>query len=125
VELLLEVFFELLLQLVAEFLIEAGFQAWSGPSRESRPILAFLGHAVLGAVLGWITLLVFPTLFIQSPMWQKVNLAVTPVLAGLTMSALGWVRRKQGKTLVRLDRFSYGFVFAFAMALVRYLGAAQ
>jgi hypothetical protein len=67
----------------------------------------------------------FPMLFIRSVAWQKVNLVATPVLAGLAMSALGALRRRQGKVVLRIDRFSYGFVFAFAMALVRFLGASR
>jgi len=127
-ELLLEFLFELLLQLVTEVLLEAGVRAWAesfGSSRESRPILAFLGYAAVGATLGGLSLLMFPSLFIRSFTWQRINLVTTPVIAGLAMSALGWLRRQQGRELVRLDRFSYGFVFAFAMALVRYVWAAR
>jgi hypothetical protein len=41
------------------------------------------------------------------------------------MAALGWLRLRQGRDLVRLDRFSYGFVFALSMAFVRYVWAAR
>jgi hypothetical protein len=40
------------------------------------------------------------------------------------MMLLGWFRLKKGQELVRLDRFGYAFVFAFAMALVRFIWAA-
>jgi len=42
-------------------------------------------------------------------------------LAGFAMSAIGWIRRRQGKLLIRLETFSAGFIFAFAMALIRLL----
>jgi hypothetical protein len=128
VEFVVELLFEFLLQLVAEVLLETGIQAWidkAGTSREPSPVLAFLGYAFLGAALGWLSLALFPMLFIRSIAWQKVNLVATPVLAGLAMSGLGWLRRRQGKVVLRIDRFSYGFVFAFAMALVRFLGASR
>jgi hypothetical protein len=128
VEFLVELFFEFLLQLVAEVLLEAGIQVWvdrAGTYREPRPVLAFLGYATLGVALGWLSLVMFPMLFIRSVAWQKVNLVATPVLAGLAMSALGALRRRQGKVVLRIDRFSYGFVFALAMALVRFLGASR
>lgn len=33
---------------------------------------------------------------------------------------LGRMRRRQGKELIRLDSFMYGFVFALAMTLIRF-----
>ena len=39
------------------------------------------------------------------------------------MVLVGRVRQKKGQNLVRLDRFGYAFVFAFAMALVRFIWA--
>ena len=52
---------------------------------------------------------------------RVVNLVVTPVVAGAAMSAFGAWRRKRGEELLRLDRFAYAMVFAFAMAVVRFV----
>ena len=57
--------------------------------------------------------------------WAVVaGLAVTPVLAGLAMGVLGAWRQRRGQELLRLDRFAYGYLFALALALVRFVLAA-
>lgn len=39
---------------------------------------------------------------------------------GLLMSAMGTWRRRRGEELLRIDRFAYGYVFALALAIVRF-----
>jgi len=66
--------------------------------------------------------LVFPRSLIGSAGLRAANLLVAPVVAGGIMMLIGRARNKRGQTLVRLDRFGYAFVFAFAMAAVRFIG---
>ena len=90
--------------------------------REStHPDLALVGYALFGIGLGAVSLWAFPDLFIEARWLRVVNLMVTPVLAGLAMSALGALRRRRGMDLVALDTFRCGFAFAFGMALVRFI----
>jgi hypothetical protein len=78
----------------------------------------FLGF---GLFVGWLSILIFPKAFVRSSNLHGISLLITPVLAGFTMSALGWIRLRQGRKLIRLETFSCGFVFAFAMAVIRLL----
>jgi hypothetical protein len=122
IEFLVEVLGEVLIQLVGELLVELGGHAL--PKGESRkpadPWLATLFYAVIGALLGWLSLLVFPTHLTPVGLWRGLNLIASPVLAGLCMSLLGAWRKGRGQELIRLDRFLCGFVFALAFALVRF-----
>jgi hypothetical protein len=52
------------------------------------------------------------------------NLVFTPLAVGGIMSAIGAWRARRGDGLLRIDRFSYGYLFAFAVAAVRYKFAA-
>jgi hypothetical protein len=52
-----------------------------------------------------------------------VNLVVVPVLVGLVMVLLGAWRARRGDTVLRIDRFSYGYLFALALAAVRFFCA--
>ena len=61
---------------------------------------------------------------IDNPLFREINLFATPVACGLVMMMVGKFRLKKGQDLVRLDQFGYAFVFAFAMALVRFIWAA-
>lgn len=57
-----------------------------------------------------------------SPMAILADLILTPIAAGAVMAALGAGRRRRDQELIRLNRFPYGFLFAFAMAVVRFAG---
>jgi len=114
---------ELLVQLIGQLLVEVCFrsivEAFKRPP--ASPALAALGHFLLGAAAGGISLFGFPALFIR-PMWaQWLNLLLTPIVAGGAMAGLGWIRQKKGQTVIRLETFAYGSLFAFSMALVRFL----
>lgn len=119
---LLQVFGEIFLQIVIEALVEFGLQGLREPFRRAKPLhplLAAAGYALLGAAAGAISLWIFPQRFIATPWLRTLNLVITPIAAGAVMSAIGMWRRKNDKELIRLDRFAYGFLFAFAMAIVR------
>ncbi len=120
-ELLFEICGEFLLQIVFELLAEFGLHSLSEPfRRKPHPVVAFIGYGLLGALAGGLSLWLFPGLFIASPTAQLANLLISPALAGLAMASVGAWRAKRGQTLLRMDRYAYGFLFAFAMALVRY-----
>ena len=119
-EILLEVFGELLLQVAAEVLFELGLHSLAAPfKRAVNPYLASIGYVVFGAAAGALSLWAAPTLFIASHAARIVNVVVTPVLAGGVMMAIGAWRRRHDQEPVLLDRFAYGYLFALVMALVR------
>jgi hypothetical protein len=128
VELLFEVLFqfggEFLIQLFVELLAELGIhekgRRKKGPM---NPFIATSGLILCGAAAGGLSLLIFPHSPIADPDLRLANLFVTPVLLGAAMMLVGKAREKKGQDLVRLDRFGYAFVFAFAMALVRFVWA--
>jgi hypothetical protein len=123
---LLEFLAEIVLQVVFEWLAEFGFQAVKAPFQggsKASPVVAVFGYAIFGAVAGGLSLLVFPSSFVASHTMRVVNLVVTPVASGALMSVLGSWRRRRGQELIRLDRFAYGMVFAFAMSVVRFVFA--
>ena len=117
---------EMVLQVVFEIVAEIMGHAVREPFKRKplHPALAALGYALMGAVAGGVSLLIFPHSFVDSEILRGVNLIFTPVMAGLAMAAIGRWRDKRDQDLIRLDRFSYGFLFAFTMALVRFFGVA-
>jgi hypothetical protein len=114
---------ELFLQFILEGLVEVGLRQIDGSIRRPRPFhpaLATIGYAMLGASAGGFSLWLVPALLIDSDWLKIVNLIATPTAAGAVMAMLGAWRRRRGQALIRLDRFGYGFVFALAMAIVRF-----
>jgi hypothetical protein len=121
VEFLLQLLGEFLLQVVGEALVELGLHSLAEPFRRPpNPWLAAVGYAVFGAVAGGLSLLVLPSHLTPSGAARIANLVLTPIAVGGCMSALGAWRAKRGQPLLRIDRFSYGYVFALCLALVRY-----
>jgi hypothetical protein len=123
-EVLFEIFGEVLIQLLFECLAELGVRSLADTLEKPRhPLLSTIGFALWGALAGGLSLLIFPHSAIASAPLRRANLVVTPIIVGLAMMLIGRVRSKKGQDLVRLDRFGYAFVFAFAMALVRFVWA--
>ncbi|KRA75787.1 hypothetical protein ASD78_07415 [Lysobacter sp. Root667] len=120
-EFLFELIVELILQIVGEVLIEIGLHSMAKPLRKRPdPWLAALGYALLGAFVGWLSLLVFPDHLMREEHWRIANLILTPLLAGAALAWLGAWRAKRGQMQLRIDRFSYAYLFALCMALVRF-----
>lgn len=117
---------ELLLELVFELLAEFGLRSLGAPFRPAReisPWVAAPGYLIYGALAGALSVWLFPAPLLVAKWAQIANLAITPLAAGGVMALLGAWRRRRGQPLLRLDRFSYGALFALAMVLVRYVFA--
>jgi len=120
-EFLIEILGEFVLQFLGEVLLEVGLQALVAPFRkESSAFLAAVGYAVFGAVLGALSLLVFPHYLMADKSLRVANAALSPIVAGMGMAAVGAWREKRGQVVLRIDRFSYGYVFALAFGLIRF-----
>ncbi len=116
---LLEVLAELLLQL----LFELGARSLAVPLQRKtpwHPAWAALGYIGAGAAAGGLSLWLFPALWVTTPGLRLANLVVTPILSGAVMAGLGALRARRNAPTVTLDRFAYGYLFALAMAGVRY-----
>ena len=112
---------EVLLQVLFEALAELGLHSIREPFRKPpNPWVAAVGYALFGAIGGGLSLWVFPSLFMASHVAQVANLLLAPIAAGAAMAAIGAWRRRRDQELIRIDRFAYGYLFALAMAAVRF-----
>jgi hypothetical protein len=117
---LLQICLEFLVQVFAELLAEVGIRGmWARFKGTPSWMMAAAGYAILGALAGLASVLVVPAL-LAAPHLRIANLVVTPILAGASMCLVGAWRLRREQELVRLDRFAYGYLFALAMALVRF-----
>ena len=121
-EILIQLVGELLLQIVADMLFELGIRSVGRALKRNlaSPVLAAIGYILLGFAAGGISLLILPKHLIQVQWLKFLSLAAVPTAAGMAMSLVGRLRRRQGTELIRLDTFVYGFVFALAMTLIRF-----
>lgn len=123
-ELIIEFVLEFLLQFAGELILELIIRGGSKiPWVNNVANNLLLGVIVLfpiGAFMGWFSLLFFPEAFVRSESLHGISLVITPVLAGSAMAAIGWIRERRGKPVVRIESFWFGFALAFGIALVRF-----
>jgi uncharacterized membrane protein len=120
-EILFELLAELLFQIVGEVLVELGLHAIAAPFRRKPNVwLAMLGYALLGALVGALSLWAVPNHLTRDGWPRLANLLFTPLLAGSVMALLGRWRARRGDTVLRIDRFACGYLFALAVAVVRF-----
>ena len=88
---------------------------------DDRPVLSAVGYFLLGAGAGGLSLIWFPSPLVHPSRFHGISLILSPLLTGLLMALLGTILRKHNKRTVNLESFGYGYVFAFGMALVRFI----
>jgi hypothetical protein len=111
-----QIFFELLTSLGWEALKDS-----VRTERESNPLLAGFGHLLMGLLAGVISVLVFGIRLVPRPVVPGVSLVLSPIATGLAMHTIGEWWRERGRDRPALFSFWAGAIFAFGMALVRFV----
>lgn len=123
-EILIEIIFEFIIQLFAEGIAELlvrGIGIVLGDKKPTQNGLTFFAYIGLGILFGGISLAMKREHFIIDPTLRIMNLIFTPVFIGLIMSWRGKSLKKKEAKTIKLDSFTYGFIFSFTIALIRYL----
>jgi len=119
-----EIFFEAAFEFVVESLgslVLRGVAMVFETSEFKNPLQACIGYAFFGGVAGGLSLLFFPHPLVHPSRVPGLSVIISPVLAGLGMSLVGSTLRKRNKKAMQIESFSYGFAFAFGMAIIRFL----
>jgi hypothetical protein len=132
---LLSVLFEIVGDFLLQFLMETLFgsvgeavgkatRPKGGKPPVPRPFwVRLMAAAIFGAAAGGISLLGLPSSLLKSDALRLASLIVSPLLAGLTMAAIGRWRENRNRPRIALQRFSTAWLFAFALAGVRFFFA--
>lgn len=129
---MIEFIFELLVQLIFETLGEVVFElatslGWESlkdqtrTKREATPLLASIGQFLMGVVAGVLSLVLFGTRLTRRFLFPGISLVVSPLGTGIVMHWLGGFWESRGRDRPVLFTFRAGAIFAFGMALVRFL----
>jgi hypothetical protein len=124
IEFLFEFILEFLFETILQIAVELGWGSIKHAMRKTRkanPILAAIGIAIIGAGLGLIGSGIFPNRLIKPSPWPGLSLVLAPIGAGTVMQLFGSWRRQRGGDPSSLATFWGGALFAFSMALVRWL----
>jgi len=124
IEFLAQLVLEVVGQVVFELIAAFGWESLKDSARrerESTPILAGTGHLLLGVFAGVLSLLVVPRRLAPHSPVAGLSLLVSPIGTGITMHWIGEFWRERGKDRPILFSFRAGAIFAFGMALVRFV----
>jgi len=114
--------FEAFLTAAADLLLRSLGEVFTESQKQNRQ-LAYLGYWLFGTLLGALSLALFRRRIVHPGKIPGASLVISPVLAGLSMWATGAYLRRHDKKVMQLENFGYGYVFAFGMALIRFLFA--
>jgi hypothetical protein len=125
VEELLLALLEALLEGLVEALLEAALDALLESTKQKGRIEGWpvtVGVLLWGALAGFASALIFPhrLLGARSPV-PGLSVLLAPLVAGTAMQWFGDWRRSRGRETTGLATFRGGALFAFGMALVRFL----
>lgn len=121
VEVVVEILLELVLQVVAELLVELGVRGFHALGhRKSKPFVAAIGYAILGGLLGWASVWLWPQALLSEEL-RIAQLVGGPLLAGAMMAGVGVLVRRRGLESIRIESFFFGWLLAFSLSLVRFL----
>ncbi len=119
-DILSEVLFQVCLEFLASLLVRAGRNAIPTPPREDRFFTGFL-FAAFGASAGLVSVRIFPHPLVHPSRFHGISLLISPLVTGLIMFATGRFEQKLGRKPTQIETFWIGFIFALAMAIVRFV----
>ena len=121
---LLELLFEFITEFVFQMLMELGLECVAGFFRRHTTLGTVLGLIfipLLGAIIGLYLSNMIPERILPKPAVPGISLFLSPLVAGLLMKQFGDWRRSRGHESTIIATFWGGALFAFSMALVRWL----
>ncbi len=113
-----EIFFNAIISLPFEWLFTS-FQSKEGQQNVKGCIYPFL-FIIVGAVCGWLSLMLLPKLLIAIPALRLVNLIFAPFMAGGMAVYLATKRSQGEKKIGSTLHFFNSFFFTFAFVAVRW-----
>jgi hypothetical protein len=123
-ELLLQLAIEIIGQVIVELLAAVGLESLADSGireRESRPVAAATTQFLMGLCAGVLSVLIYSRRLTPHSAIPGLSLLLSPVGTGIAMHWLGEMWRDQGKNPPVLFSFKAGALFAFGMAIVRFV----
>jgi hypothetical protein len=115
-----ELIVELIMGLIADALSRLLRRLFVSTKRIG-PVLSTTMFALAGVGAGLLSAWLFPHPIVPPSSFHGVSLIVAPLVTGALMGFLGRGIRRRGRRSVAIESFRYGFIFALAVALVRFV----
>ncbi len=116
---IVELFFEFLIQGFFELVVGSSVRRVRPSTREKTKLPAFLSYGAIAIATGWLSVELVPALYIKNPKLQIANLLIGPFIIAFAISFRTKVIKKD-EDFIKLDKFSYAYLFALLFSLTRY-----
>lgn len=114
---------ELVLETIGEVLLEYGFHGTAATISQGASNKIILGaiYATGGAILGWLSLLMFPKMVFANAGITIFYFVLSPIVAGLVLMTVSWTidRGINNSRWLQPGKFIFGVVFALGYSLSR------
>ena len=125
-ELVFGVVIEAVLGIAGEVLVELGFNPLAErlSGRAWTRILTGALYILFGFLLGWFSLMIIPKLAFANNTIPVVYFIISPIVAGLALSAVNWLLHRDIDNRVgfsQLPKFIYGAIFVLTFSSTRAL----
>ena len=91
------------------------------PAKPFSPAAKLFFYLVVGALLGWISIHLFPHSFARHMDTKIAVLIGVPIGCGIMMAVIGEWKKKHGRMRGTLESFGCGLAFALPMAVIRFI----
>ncbi|MCE1205383.1 MAG: hypothetical protein LWW79_12360 [Holophagaceae bacterium] len=121
---LLEILLQILAEALAEFLLGFGFESVAQifrPNRKSNVYMAAFGAVLLGGIIGALSAYFYPHQVASPFRFPWISLILSPLACGFALKQVGEWRKRRGGESTFLSTFLGGFVFAFSIAVARFI----
>jgi hypothetical protein len=112
---------EIFLQVIGEAAIEFALGESYRQRSRAHPVIAAVGALLLGALVGFLTSLIWPARLLRPGPLPGASLVVSPLVTGALMDRIGRWRERGGAEPSYMATFWGGALFALSMALVRFV----
>lgn len=123
-EFLFQLLIEIVSQIIFEGLASLGWESLKDSTRlerETTPALAAVGHFLMGLIAGVLSLAIIGRRLAPHGPLPGISLVLSPIGTGIAMHWIGEFWRERGRDRPALFSFRAGAIFAFGMALVRFV----
>ncbi len=122
-EIIFEIIFEVIVEVLGKYLTDyiAG-PVWSSLKRSKlfEYFTTAIGYIIFGSIIGYISMLVFPKIFLKNSSLQLANLLFVPILVAFIVCIFGNWRNKIVLLKIKFEAFSFAYLFAFTVSFIRY-----
>ena len=122
-ELIFGFFGELIFETLGEVLLELGFHGTAEAISDGawNKILLGVIYAAFGALLGWLSLLIFPKMLFDNTGFAIFYFVISPVIAGFALMTVSWLvdRGINNSSWLQPTKFVFGVLFALGYSLSR------